>query len=194
MKKTLFVLFVSFMSVSAFSQSLSVGVKAGMNIANQNFSGSGFSLDTKALIGFHAGAYATVMFSENIGIQPEVLYSAQGSKVDFSGSSTSYKFNYINVPVLFRYNVNKLLSFHAGPQIGFLASAKAKDDSGSSDIKSEAKGSDFSLAVGGTIDLPMKLNLTARYAFGLTNINNDGSGTTKNGNFQISVGYKLFGK
>jgi hypothetical protein len=192
MKKILSVLFFSFFGFSAFSQGLSVGIKAGLNIADQKYT-SGLILDTKALLGFHAGAYATVMLNKNIGIQPEVLYSTQGAKLEFLGSA-SHKFNYINVPVLFRYNVNKLLSFHAGPQIGFLASAKLKNGDNSQDIKSSYKGADFSLAVGGIVDLPMKLSLTARYAFGLTNLYTYDSPKIKSCNIQISVGYKLFGK
>lgn len=190
MKKNLFfVVALTFLSASAFSQGISFGVKAGLSISNEKVSSNGISVSPSSLVGFHGGAYLTAMLSDHIGVQPELLYSGQGYK----SGSTSVHVNYITIPVLFRYNVNDLISFHAGPQIGFLASAKAKDGSNSTDVKDAYKSSDFGVAFGGTVDLPMGLNFTLRYGLGLSNVNKDSDPTVKNGTFQISAGYRLFG-
>lgn len=195
MKKNVFLVAVlTFFSVSAFSQGVSFGVKAGLNVSNYTSSDGGPS--SSALIGFHGGAYLTAMFSEHIGLQPELLYSMQGDKYSYNSGFGSVdvksQLSYISIPVLFRYNVNDLISFHAGPQFGILASAKSKVGSTTTDIKDQLKSTDLGLAFGGTVDLPMGLNFTLRYVIGLSNVDDTG-GNAKSTNFQASVGYKLFG-
>ncbi|HEY5747371.1 MAG TPA: porin family protein [Chryseolinea sp.] len=194
MKKFTTVLCIMFFaSVGAFAQGVSGGIKAGLNLANQTYSGNGYTTSPSFLPALHGGVYLTAMFSEHLGLQPELLYSGQGAK------SGDYKrqMAYINVPVLVRYNLNSLVSFHAGPQIGFLASAKDKVSSSSTDVKDKFKSTDMSIAAGVGIDLPIKLNFSFRFVKGLSDIANiDDTDNTKAKNYalQFSVGYKLFGK
>jgi hypothetical protein len=195
MKRVLSILFfLSILSVSVYAQGVSGGVKLGLNLANQTLSGNGYTSSPSFLPGIHAGGYLTLMFTEHLGLQPEVLYSGQGAK----NGSYSLKLNYITVPVLIRFNVNDLLSFHLGPQIGVLASAKAKNGSDSQDVKDAYTSTDLGVAVGGAIDLPMGLNFNLRFIKGLSDINDVDSPSydykQKNYNIQISIGYKLFGK
>ncbi|HEY9008235.1 MAG TPA: porin family protein, partial [Ohtaekwangia sp.] len=161
---------VLLVSIGSYAQGLSGGVKAGLNLANQTYSGNGYTTSPSFLPSLHAGVYLTAMLSEHIGVQPELLYSGQGAK---SGSE-KLKLTYVTLPILFRYNVNSLLSFHAGPQFGVLLSAKDKVGSNSVDIKDEFKSSDVSFAAGVGIDLPMKLNFNARFIKGLSDINDTG--------------------
>jgi len=180
-----------FASVGVFAQGISGGIKAGLNLANQTYTGNGYTVSPSMLPALHGGVYLTAMFSDHLGLQPELLYSGQGYK---SGDA-KLKMGYINVPVLVRYNVNDLLSFHAGPQVGFLASAKTKVGSNTTDVKDQAKSTDVGVAAGVTIDLPMKLNFTFRFIKGLSNISKDSDDVKiKNYALQISVGYKLFGE
>ena len=191
MKKITTLVFACLLGAVAYGQEISGGVKAGLNLANQTFSGNGYTTSPSFLPGIHGGAYVTMMFSDHLGLQPEVLYSAQGAK---SGDQ-KYKINYVNIPVLVRYNITDLFSIHAGPQFGLLTSAKFASGSNETDVKDQIKGSDIGIAAGVGFDLPMKLNFSARFIQGLTNINDTGSSTnTKNYNLQLSVGYKLFGK
>jgi hypothetical protein len=194
MKKFTTVLCIMFFaSVGAFAQGVSGGIKAGLNLANQTYSGNGYTTSPSFLPALHGGVYLTAMFTNHLGLQPELLYSGQGAK---SGDD-KIKMAYVNVPVLVRYNVNSLLSFHAGPQVGFLMSAKAKDSSSSEDIKDSFKSTDVSVAAGVGIDLPIKLNFSFRFVKGLSDISNiEGNNDIKAKNYalQLSVGYKLFGK
>jgi hypothetical protein len=190
MKKITTLVFACLLGAVAYGQGLSGGIKAGLNLANQTIKSSGYTTSPSFLPGMHAGAYVTWMFTEHLGLQPEVLYSAQGAK----NGDYKFKVNYVNIPVLVRYNVNDLLSFHAGPQFGVLTSAKAVSGSNESDVKDQVKGSDMGIAAGVGIDLPMKLNFSFRFIQGLSNINDASSVTQKNYNLQLSVGYTLFGK
>jgi hypothetical protein len=176
----------------AFAQGISGGLRAGMNVANSKFEASGVTVTPDSKAGFLAGAYLTAMFTENMGIQPEAYFSVQGFKMDDAKQSM----NYVNVPVLFRYNINSFLNVHAGPQVGILLKAEQDDGSGNTvDVKDQAKATDFSAVAGAGVDLPFGLNGGIRYCLGLSNVDDTDSGfTVKNRSFQIYVGYRLFGK
>lgn len=192
MKKVLSLLaFFSLIAVGSYAQGVSGGLKLGLNLANQTFSGSGITSSPGFRPSLHAGGYLTLMISNKLGVQPEILYSGQGAK---SGDNV-LKFNYITVPVLVRFNISDRFSLHAGPQIGILASAKQKLGSESVDVKDGYKGTDIGVAAGLAVDLPMGLNFGFRFVKGMTNLIEDSDDyKQKNYNLQFSVGYKLFGK
>jgi len=189
---------ISLVSAGIYAQGISGGLKAGVNFANQDISGDGISLDTKSKIGFHAGAFATIMFNEKMGLQPEILYSTQGSKIDIDGTDAQFNFDYVTVPILFRYNINEMFNLHAGPQLAFLTKAEIEQDGDTEDLKEEevVKGTDFGGAIGAGVDLPMGVGFGARYifAFGHVTEDTDAFPEIKNSNIQIFVSYKLFGK
>jgi len=198
MKKLLLTSFVMVLALSSFAQGISGGVKAGVNLANQKFTSDGISLDTKAKPGIVGGVFIVAMINEKFGVQPEALFSMQGSKWDFSGNDSKFKFNYIAVPVLLRYNITEMISIHAGPQFGFLMSAEAEDESGDTeDIKDDMKGIDFAGATGVEFDLPSGLGFGARYVLGFSNVADDDADfddlEIKNRSFQLYVKYKIFG-
>jgi len=180
----------------SFAQEISGGIKAGLNLANQKFSGDGLSIDTKAKPGIIVGGFVTVMFSEHLGLQPEVLFSMQGTKFDLGGSDYKSRFNYLTVPILVRYNINEMISVHAGPQIGFLLSAEFEEDGDKSDVKDDFKGTDIAGAFGLEVDLPIGLGFGARYVIGFSQISEDPDNfaEVKNSAFQLYARYTLFGK
>jgi hypothetical protein len=196
MKKILSLLtLLSVISVGAFAQGVSGGLKLGLNLSNQTMSSteSGFTSSPSFRPSIHAGGYLTLMLSEKFGVQPEILYSGQGYKE----TGGTIAIDYITVPVLARYNFTSLFSVHLGPQIGVLMSAKAKPDGGgdAEDLKEYLKGTDIGVAAGIGIDLPMGVNFGFRFVKGFTNIIDDTDEVKyKNYNLQLSVGYKLFGK
>lgn len=195
--KTLFptLVFISVCSAGLYAQGLDLGIKAGVNIANQDITGSGFAIDTKSKVLFHGGAFVTWMFSEKLGLQPEVLFSMQGSKYDFDGYDGGLITNYIAIPVLVRYDINDMFSVHAGPQFGLLMSAEEEFDGDKEDVKDDFKGTDIGLAFGLEADLPANLGVGARYVLGLSNVlESDGSfgdAELKNGVIQIYVKFRL---
>ncbi|HTH55638.1 MAG TPA: porin family protein [Cyclobacteriaceae bacterium] len=172
----------------ANAQSFSIGARAGLNLAKQTVSGSGVTASADSRTSFILGGYATIMFSDKLGLQPELFYSGTGAK---QGSAVE-KINYLTLPVFLRYNVTENFHLLAGPQLGFLLSAK--DDAGN-DIKDQVNSSDFGIVPGVGVDFG-PFNAGLRYSLGLSNIAKSApSGfTVKNNIFQVVVGYKLFGK
>ena len=199
MKKLLTIsLFVFGIAILSSAQGVSVGLRAGMNLANATFKSSGVSVTPDAKVGFLAGAYLSVMFTEKLGLMPEAVFSTQGFKIDLGSSgSLTENFSYVNVPVLVRYNIVKYLNVHVGPQFGILMAAKGKSSGSSSvDIKDQLKTTDISAVAGAGVDLPLGLSAGLRYQLGLSNIDDSGTSgvTVKNKTFIVYVGYKLFGK
>ncbi len=187
------------------SNDVRFGIKAGLNIANLNVSGDAFP-STKAVPNLHVGAFVEIGISEKWAFQPELVYSIQGAKFDLlyvEGSDVydtenTFKLHYLNIPLMFKYNENKLF-FEAGPQIGFLTSAKLKTEisglgSGEQDAKELFKSIDFGLGFGLGYNFTEKLAVSARYNLGLTNIaeTEDGDNTKiKNSVFAFSLAYKF---
>lgn len=174
------------------AQGIGVGIKAGANFANQSISGSAAILqnvDTEAITGFHGGVYVVINFSDKWGIQPEAYYSKVGSKIPDANSLN--EFNYLSVPVLLRYKPISFLSIEAGPQFSSLLSVK--DIDGDS-VEDQFKNSDFGLALGATLHLPLGFNAGLRYVWGFTNVSDmQIDAEVKNTVFQISAGWTLLG-
>jgi hypothetical protein len=194
MKKLTLVLLagISF-ATAANAQSLQFGIKAGANFANVN--GDGLQgTSTSSLVGFNGGVFLGLGFTDNLSLQPELVYSGQGFKESESGETGTQTENYINIPVLLKYKLPVGLYFETGPQIGFLMSAKAKASGFSVDDKASFKSTDFSWAIGAGFQIPStQLGIDVRYNIGLANIANDnGSGSVKNGVLQVGLTYALF--
>lgn len=191
MKKTFIVaaLVLSMASV-ACAQELTGGVKLGLNSSNVKYTYDGGSAKGDARISAHVGFYAIYMFQDKFGFQPEFVISGEGTK---GAGDSKLALTYINIPLLLRMNVIEKLSIHTGPQIGFLVSAKAKDDGNSIDVKDGMKGIGLGWGLGAMYDLPKNFNVGLRYNFGLSRIDDDDSDEkAKVSTLQISLGYKLF--
>lgn len=202
---------LSAIAVMAFgmanAQDVKFGLKGGLNVSN--FSGDTEGIDFKSRFGFNVGGFVEIKFSEKFALQPEVLYSTQGAKVDnfnldVDGIGTvnadvAFNLAYINVPVMFKYFAAEKFSLEAGPQIGFLVSAETKtkvDGYGSSkvDIKDNFESIDFGLNFGAGYDFTENFSAGVRYNLGLANIAKTEEGDDSkvhNGVFSLSVGYKF---
>lgn len=179
---------------SVAQMQFALGIKGGPNFAN---------LDTKSSVGenyknrtgFHAGAFALFKFTK-VGIQPELLFSKQGSNIQFNSQDVEANFDYINIPIILKLYTVAGINIQAGPQFGFLSGGELKSTvngiKSTQDAKDFYKGSDFGVALGLGWDLPFGLTLDARYNLGLSKMN-DGSNATESKNqvFQLSAGFKI---
>lgn len=204
MKKTIQLLITGFLLVAsqqAWSQmQLAIGIKGGPNFAKINTEGS-INENYKSRTGFHGGAF--VLFkATKIGIQPEIIFSQQGSKVEINGDNFESNFSYVNIPVILKLYTVAGINIQAGPQFGFVTNAETPIEDqlnpGSykvQDVKDKMKSSDITLGLGLGWDLPFGLTLDARYNLGLSKIyDNAPSQQTENAKnqvIQVSLGFKL---
>lgn len=150
------------------AQGLSLGIKGGLNMASIAGADAGSPIMKPGLVG---GAYATIdlMF---VNIQPEALYSQKGLKRDDGGITITVHYNYLEIPVLLKFPLGKIIvpSIYAGPSFGMLMSA----DIEGIDIKDGLKSSDLGLVFGVDVKTPVKLSVDARYTMGLTSFDDAG--------------------
>jgi hypothetical protein len=105
-KLSLLVIVCFIASVGAFAQAqLSIGVKAGPNFANLNVHDANATYQSRT--GWHGGAFVLIKLAK-VGIQPEVLFSQQGSTIKFNQQNLKANYSYINVPIIVKlYTVHQ---------------------------------------------------------------------------------------
>jgi hypothetical protein len=200
-----------------FAQSsgeVNFGIKAGANLTN--LSGSGVT-SNDAKFGAYGGAFVNIPINEKFSLQPEVLYSMQGTK--WTTVTLNYlpnkdltlvqdiKLDYVNIPIVVQYEFGNGFYGEMGPQFGFLTSAKSKNKSTDldrnpstpvttivsteTDIKSMLKTADFSGIIGGGYKMANGLSVNARYSIGFVDIVKAPGTQAKNSVFSLGLGYEF---
>jgi len=155
------------------------GVGGGVNMSNMG--GSDIS-GTDRMLGFNGGFMMEVKLPIKLGFEADVLFSTKGTKgllfKDENGNSigtTDLKFSYIDMPVVIKIYMAKVLSFQLGAQYSVLL------NSNSLGVYSDEKwkNSDLSAVVGFGLDV-LKLHVSARYNYGLTSIDAAGADVKSN--------------
>ena len=167
-------------STALFAQAPKYGLKAGLNLATIT------NTDGELKAGFHGGALAHIHLTPAFSLQPEVMYSNQGTKV---GSDNKLLLNYINVPLLLQYNFDNGFRLQGGPQIGFLLEAKSKSGNVETDVSGSYKAIDFSIPVGASYLGYSGFGVDARYNIGVTNVVETSALNYRNSVLQFGVFY-----
>jgi hypothetical protein len=175
---------------------VSLGLKAGASLTSLT------GADAKGadnLFGFHAGVFANVGLTRLFAFQPELIYSQKGYKLN-NVTDYSQRLHYIDVPLAFHVNTGGLF-FEAGPQVGFLVSAKAKNGSASTANTDSFNSVDFGYLFGLGYQLKHGLGVGLRYNGGFTNIdkaytvgNTTFQGRARNSAFQLYLTYSVSGR
>ena len=174
---------------------VSFGIKGGLN--NSNLTGDSSYETHKAYQAYHFGLFLEIRLNSGVSIQPELLYSVQGSKISFEefrefdpniintySFTNTLKISYINVPIMAKFDVTKVFNIAVGPQLGFFVNAK--NERGKLNAKYyNPFDLGLNMGVGFTFN---KVILDLRYNIGLTE---NANGNGKNRVFQLSVGYKF---
>lgn len=195
-------LFATALPFQSQAQGLRLGIKAGVNFDKTQ----GEHLDGAFSGYFLGGAYAGLQFTK-FRVQAEALYSqntmttgsnfknAFDNYISEKGKelkSGTFEMNELSVPIVLGFNiVPKLLWIEAGPQ--YTAAISLKDKDGFvTDVENVVKKGYVSGLVGASLELPLSLNVTVRYVFGLTDLNNtDVSEQWRNRRIQATVGYSF---
>ncbi|MFN2396752.1 MAG: porin family protein [Bacteroidales bacterium] len=164
---------------------INIGIKGGVNVYNVH-NDNNIKYDPR--IGFNFGLLGHIHLNNQFAIQPELVYSAQGAIQTVDNGTNKLNLDYINVPVLLQYMFDNGLRLQAGPQVGFLVSAK----SNSIDVKNDMNPIDLALSFGASYVFPATgWGIDARYNLGLSNINKNGTVNSTNRGFQLGIFYIL---
>lgn len=177
-KITATVLLLVALTTTGFAQSFKFGPKAGINISNY----TGGNIESSALVGAHLGGLLSFGIGQNFSIQPEVLFSTQGAKIEDAGTKKDYKINYVSLPVMLKLRSNSGFYVEAGPQVAFRASENIPDQT----IDNFSKNMDLALGAGIGYQAGFGLGIGARYVAGLSKVG-DFSGQPINPDFKNSI-------
>lgn len=156
-----------------------LGVKAGVNVAVVD---GKIDQDTKYKVYYHAGLFYEIKLAGPVSIQPELLYSLQGTETKSEFEDYDTKLHYLTLPVLAKVHVGPVF-VEAGPQFGVLLTARdagnmlvsapgttAQYGSTSRQVEDSYKQGDFSLCAGLGLKLGPVL-VGGRFNAGLNDIN-----------------------
>ncbi len=168
------------------------GIKGGLNYAT--VSKGEFEEGPDPRTTFHIGFLGEVELLPNVlSLQPEVLYSRQGFENTVQpliGSSykVTYKFDYVNVPVLAKLHIGKVLSVEAGPQFGLKVSEKIESENGSS-MEDQLNDFDTAIAAGLSLNFNQGVFIYGRFTQSLNEVVKDSD--SKNMVVQVGLGFKM---
>lgn len=178
---------VLLISSATIAQHTNIGIKGGVN-AYSIKSDNNSSFDTK--VSFHLGLIGHIHTSDQFALQPELVYSVQGTKYSVAGQEVNLNLNYVNVPLLFQYMFDNGFRLQAGPQLGFLASAKSEVNDNDTDVKDDFESIDLGIGIGASYVNPASnFGIDLRYNIGLSNINDGGNTNYYNRGLQAGVFY-----
>lgn len=169
------------MSFTVRAQTIKIGAKGGINTSNI------LNIDNSQMrFGFRAGGMVGFDLIPKVSVQPEILYSLQGTGFDFDSDDFSYRWNlnYLLVPVLAKINITENLNVQIGPSFNFLLNAKSSGnlDSGfdfldeligdfaNRDINDSFSNVDVAAILGVGYEIN-EFTIDLRYNLSLTNIN-----------------------
>lgn len=116
----------------AGAQDSRVGIKGGLNLSLLTVEDVD---ENKLKGGFHAGFFIRRMLSDNLALQPELIYTIKGVRTvyneEFLGfqvadGKTMHNLHYLEIPIYFSAEFLKIVDIHVGPYFGFLMNAKVE--------------------------------------------------------------------
>ena len=185
-------LFITLTTTNAqdYKNKATAGIKGGYNLSSVSFDGTS---ETSKLHGFHIGFYGESYIGNHFSLQPEIMYSQQGYKIDDGNGIYTQKLEYINIPLMLKFYPVKSFFMEAGPQIGFSISHKETFDSGfvlyDTNKEFEPKNFDWGVNLGAGFKSDTGVSLGARYHIGQNDIYDEDK--PKNRVWQIYIGFEL---
>jgi hypothetical protein len=166
----LFTCFVLLQTLNAQQAEKRFGFRAGVNVSNMDFSKGVPPTPTKTSwsTGINIGFLMSVPIINRLYFQPEYLYLQTGGKV--KNSDSTYKFNYLSLPLLVRLQLHEKFSVLAGPQFDILINAKRSASGTSENITHDTEERGINAVAGVEYHFYSSFSLTARYIRGFNHI------------------------
>ena len=202
MRNIIFTISFLFTTYFGYSQ-VTFGVKSGINIATTK----DIIAFPKNKIGWYGGGFTIIPVDAKFFLQPEIQYSSKGYGVNqrnpYNAPNPNYRFNYLCVPILAGYKIDKKTSLLFGPEMGYLMVVREVFPDGDNlDVsKSYPPKFDVGLDIGVNYNVIDKIGIDVRYNYGFNTLyavdaTGNGYGIPNGSNrvFQIGLNYKIVSK
>ncbi|WP_298761374.1 porin family protein [uncultured Psychroserpens sp.] len=165
------------MSTLSFSQEVSYGVRAGVNISNLDFDPDATFVNQHRN-GFAFGGFVDYGITEAFSVQLELQYSAEGGKAD------DLRADYIQMPIMARFSLGDKFTLGVGPMVSLKT------------WKNQDAFSTFTFSGVGGIEYMIneELFVDARVHYGLSNILDEDTSNgleAQNTTFQFGFGIRI---
>jgi hypothetical protein len=154
----------------------------------------GGTIKGKLTMGYGGGIFLGYHFSDHVGVQGEIIYSAIAQKYKEEDIEREILLRYVNIPLLLSLNTGKTQPFNftvvAGPQIGFSIGSELSASGGGGSTTGEAvlavRKGDLGVAYGAGVDFGLNQASTFRMGIGFRGVLGliDISDTSKNASTQ----------
>jgi len=162
--KKLIMLFIIIMPVTIYAQRFQGGLMAGFNVSQ--IDGDGLAGFNKA--GLVGGAYVFTDFTEKWGALMEIRYSAKGSATPKDDlRNIRIRLQYIEIPLVAKYELIKKLDLQAGISFGYLFNAARDDGYGYVKFENLDNRIDLSLCAGLNYSFFDRFDLNIRYSYSM---------------------------
>ena len=111
MKNYLFTLMLVAFTTASMSQDVKYGVRGAVNASNLNFEPDA-DFENKHRNGFAFGGFVDLGLSENVSLQLELEWSAEGGKAE------ELRADYISLPILLKFSFSDRFTVLLGPKAG----------------------------------------------------------------------------
>ena len=168
---------VTFSQTTTDTSKPKFGVKGGVNFSNLYTEDVE---DNNVLTGFNLGVFAKLPITQTFAIQPELAYTTKGAELEYNNAfvngTSTFKLNYLELPVLLVVNLSENFNIHGGPYFAYLIDGKATNDSQGTlfDAENNLDNDDFNkfdtgISVGIGYDTN-KIGFGIRYNYGLQKV------------------------
>ena len=177
--KLIIICIITTISFSLYSQDFNGGVLGGVN-ATQVF-GDQWSGPNKA--GLYLGVFVNRYFSNRSSVQMELDYIQKGSRKNPDASTGNYstyllRLNYIELPVLYKYDFAEKGTLETGLSLGVLVHSYEEADGSTEVSGQEFNKVDFSFDLGAYYTIVKNLRINVRLSHSIIPIRPHSDGQT----------------
>ncbi|WOC39974.1 porin family protein [Polaribacter sp. HL-MS24] len=216
MKKNFLIILILLANISINAQTtkMNFGLKSGINMSKYTpdvYVGNSRIVEYQGKIGFYIGGYSNIKISKKFRIQPELLFSNQGTKrvfedislfdsngilIGVSDIEETINESVISLPIILQYFINEKFNLESGIQLGYVINRKqetTKDSFGLNQGNNSQNNNTnydkfdlgFNLGLGYKISEKLRINI--RYFLGLIERDN----SIKPSIFSLGIEYEI---
>ena len=181
------------------------GIKGGVNLAkfkvnDDAYTPASAAPDAENKTSFHAGAFVNIPIGGNFRLQPELVWSGQGSKIgetiNTNTGSRTFRYeedlHYLNLPIMLQLQTPGGFYVETGPQLSYLVDGKTKgttpiSTTDETDMDDFRDNFDIAWSAGVGYVTRIGLGIGGRFNYGFRNIVKENSAGVSRGDLENRV-------